>query len=205
MFCNINFFQSFPETLQITLILQENKQYGQTTQKQKSVKRSKTLKTKLCQNTVNHSNLAHKRPKRSNRTKNETRVNTSKTATKCWKPLRNDFCDQILNQNLFLEKTDFWSKSSKNAFNHQKFAQKRQNNTKTKNRSKTSKTVKAHWKHFGKSFHDQKAKQFYFRNIFFPNLYKTPETTWNLLKNEQFSKTATKLKVGEERWRLSNH
>ena len=83
MFCNINFTQRFPETLQITLILQENKQYGQTTQKQKSVKRSKTLKTKLCQNTANHSNLAHKRPKRSNRTKNETRVNTSKTATKC--------------------------------------------------------------------------------------------------------------------------
>ena len=83
MFCNKNFTQSFPETLQITLILQENKQYGQTTQKPKSVKRSKTLKTILCQNTVNHSNLAHKRPKRPNRTKNETRVNTSKTATKC--------------------------------------------------------------------------------------------------------------------------
>ena len=35
MFCNKNFTQSFPETLQITLILQENKQYGQTTQKPK--------------------------------------------------------------------------------------------------------------------------------------------------------------------------
>ena len=36
MFCNKNFTQSFPETLQITLILQENKQYGQTTQKTKN-------------------------------------------------------------------------------------------------------------------------------------------------------------------------
>ena len=128
---------------------------------------------------INYSNFAHKRPKRSNRTKHETRVNRSKTATKCWKPLRNDFCDQILNQNLFLEKTDFWSNSSKNALNHQKFAQKRQNNTKTKNRSKTSKTVKAHWKQLGKSFHDQKAKQFLFRNIFFPictKRLKPPET-----------------------------
>ena len=35
MFCNKNFLQSFPETLQITLILQRNKQYGQTTQKPK--------------------------------------------------------------------------------------------------------------------------------------------------------------------------
>ena len=35
MFCNKNFTQSFTEMLQITLILQENKQYGQTTQKPK--------------------------------------------------------------------------------------------------------------------------------------------------------------------------
>ena len=35
MFCNKTFTQSFPETLQITLILQENKQYGKTTQKPK--------------------------------------------------------------------------------------------------------------------------------------------------------------------------
>ena len=40
-----NFTQSFPETLQITLILQENKQYGQTTQKPKiGQKRQKLLK-----------------------------------------------------------------------------------------------------------------------------------------------------------------
>ena len=45
MFCNINFTQSFPETLQITLILQENKQYGETTQKPKiGQKRLKLLK-----------------------------------------------------------------------------------------------------------------------------------------------------------------
>ena len=45
MFCNMNFTQSFPETLQITLILQENKQYGQTTQKPKiGQKRQKLLK-----------------------------------------------------------------------------------------------------------------------------------------------------------------
>ena len=56
---------------------------GQTTQKPKIGQKVENTETKLCQNTANHSNLAHKRPKRSNRTKNETRVNTSKTATKC--------------------------------------------------------------------------------------------------------------------------
>ena len=35
MFCNKNFTQSFPETYQLSLILQENKHYGQTTQKPK--------------------------------------------------------------------------------------------------------------------------------------------------------------------------
>ena len=83
MFCNKNFTQSFPETLQITLILQENKQYGQTTQKPKIGQKVENTENKIVSNTANHSNLAHKRPKRSNRTKNETRVNTSKTATKC--------------------------------------------------------------------------------------------------------------------------
>ena len=36
-----------------------------------------------------------------------------------------------------------------------------------------------------------------FFEAFFSNLYKTSKTTGNLLKNEQFSKTPTKLKVGE--------
>ena len=55
------------------------------------------------------------------------------------------------------------------------------------------------------SFHDQTAKQFFFSKHFISNLYKTPKTTSNLLKIEQFSKTAAKLKVGEERRKLSNH
>ena len=42
---NKNFSQSFPETLQDILILQESKQYGQTTQKLKiGLKRQKLLK-----------------------------------------------------------------------------------------------------------------------------------------------------------------
>ena len=47
MFCNKNFTQSFPETLQITLILQENKQYGQTAQKLKVGQNSQKLIKKM--------------------------------------------------------------------------------------------------------------------------------------------------------------
>ena len=47
MFCNINFTQSFPETLQITLILQENKQYGQTTQKPKIGQKVENTENKI--------------------------------------------------------------------------------------------------------------------------------------------------------------
>ena len=84
IFCNKNFLQSFPETLQNTLILQRNKQYDQTTQKPKIGLKVENTENKFeSKHCYNHSNLAHKRPKRSNRTKNETRVNTSKTATKC--------------------------------------------------------------------------------------------------------------------------
>ena len=43
MFCINNFNQSFPETFQITLILQTNKQYDQTAQKLKFVKILKTF------------------------------------------------------------------------------------------------------------------------------------------------------------------
>ena len=45
----------------------------------------------LCQNASNYSKLAHKRPKRSNSTKIEMRLKTSKTATECLKPLGNGF------------------------------------------------------------------------------------------------------------------
>ena len=70
---------------------------------------------------------------------------------------------------------------------------------------KTSKTVKAHWKQLGNSFHDQKAKQFLSdKNIFHQTWAKTLKSTWNLLKNKQFGETATKLKVGKGRWKLSN-
>ena len=47
MFCNKNFTQSFPETLPITLILQENKQYGQTTQKPKIGRKVKNTENKI--------------------------------------------------------------------------------------------------------------------------------------------------------------
>ena len=46
-FCNKNFTQSFPETLQITLILQENKQYGQTTQKPKIGQKVENTENKI--------------------------------------------------------------------------------------------------------------------------------------------------------------
>ena len=44
--CNINFTQSFPETFHITLILQENKHYGQTTQKPKIGQKVKNTENK---------------------------------------------------------------------------------------------------------------------------------------------------------------
>ena len=47
MFCNKNFTQTFPETLQITLILQENKQYGQTTQKPKIGQKVENTENKI--------------------------------------------------------------------------------------------------------------------------------------------------------------
>ena len=51
-------------------------------------------------NVFNCSKLANKHPKLSNSIKIETRVKTSKTATKCGKPFRSDFRDQIPKQNL---------------------------------------------------------------------------------------------------------
>ena len=47
MFCNKNFTQSFPETLQITLILQENKQYGLPTQKPKIGQKVENTENKI--------------------------------------------------------------------------------------------------------------------------------------------------------------
>ena len=47
MFCNKNFTQGFPETLQITLILQDNKQYGQTTQKPKIGQKVENTENKI--------------------------------------------------------------------------------------------------------------------------------------------------------------
>ena len=47
MFCNKNFTQSFPETFQITLILQENKQYDQTTQKPKIGQKVENTENKI--------------------------------------------------------------------------------------------------------------------------------------------------------------
>ena len=52
MFCNKNFTQSFPETLQITLILQENKQYGQTTQKPKIGQNVENTENKIVSKTL---------------------------------------------------------------------------------------------------------------------------------------------------------
>ena len=47
MSCNKNFTQSFPETLQITLILQKNKHYGQTTQKPKIGQKVENTENKI--------------------------------------------------------------------------------------------------------------------------------------------------------------
>ena len=60
-----------------------------------------------CQSVIKHSKIAHKRPKRSNSTKIKMRLNTSKTATECWKPLGSVFRDQIPKQNLISEKNIF--------------------------------------------------------------------------------------------------
>ena len=88
----------------------------------------------LCQNASNHPNLAHKRPKRSNSTKIEMRLKTSKTATECLKPLGNGFLWPSTKTNSsFRKKTFFWSKSCKNAPNHLKLAQKRQIGQTTQN------------------------------------------------------------------------
>ena len=59
-----------------------------------------------CQNALNHSKLAHKRPKRSNSTKIETRVKTSKSAVK-FENLEVIFVTKYHNKNLFKKKTDF--------------------------------------------------------------------------------------------------
>ena len=47
LFCNKNFNQSFPETLQITLCLPRNEQYGQTTQKPKIGQKVKNTENRL--------------------------------------------------------------------------------------------------------------------------------------------------------------
>ena len=47
MFCNKSFNRSFPETLQITLILRRNKQYGETTQKPKIDQKVGNTETRL--------------------------------------------------------------------------------------------------------------------------------------------------------------
>ena len=100
----------------------------------------------LCQNASNQSNLAHKRPKRSNSTKIEIRLKTSKTATECLKPLGNGFLWPSTKTNSSFRRNFFWSKSCKNAPKHLKLAQKRQirsNSTKFWNWLKTSKNC---WK-----------------------------------------------------------
>ena len=65
----------------------------------------KQLFQSLCKTAFNQSKLPHKRPKVSKTIKIKTRLKTSKTATKCGKPLGGDFRDQI--QNLLLQKTHF--------------------------------------------------------------------------------------------------
>ena len=47
MFCNKNFNKSFPKTLQITLTLQRNEQYRQTTQKPKNGQKVENTENRL--------------------------------------------------------------------------------------------------------------------------------------------------------------
>ena len=61
----------------------------------------------LCQNASNHSKLAHKWPKRSNSTKTEIRLKTSKTAAECLKPLGNGFLWPNTKTNFSFRKNSF--------------------------------------------------------------------------------------------------
>ena len=65
----------------------------------------------LCQNASNHSKLAHKRPKRSNSTKIEMRLKTSKTATECLKPLGKSFLWPNTKTNSSFRKNFFFDQS----------------------------------------------------------------------------------------------
>ena len=47
-------------------------------------------------------------------------------------------------------------------------------------------------------------KVFLDKTFFHQTWAKTLKSIWNLLKNKQFGETATKLKVGKGRWKLSN-
>ena len=85
-----------------------------------------------CQNVSNLSKLAHKRPKRSNSTKIEMRLKTSKTATECLKPLGNGFLWPNTKTNSSFRKNSFLIK----------IVQKRPKSFKTC--SETTNTVKQH-------------------------------------------------------------
>ena len=97
----------------------------------------------LWKTAFNQSKLPHKRPKVSKSIKFKTRLKTSKTATKCGKPLGSDFRDQ---NKVSLYKDSFLSKVVQNRLKSIKIYSKTTNTAKQHKNWKSVEKVKNCWK-----------------------------------------------------------